>query len=125
MPCTTPFDDLNGMAPVPPAAQANASVKSISPGRDIPRQQRYGQRQRRTLTARARDLRYVTLTYKGGEQNIVIPPTAPVVAFVPGAASIATSGRAGLRALRATTNGKIIAGLVAVGSRPAILAEDR
>jgi hypothetical protein len=60
-------------------------------------------------------VRYVTLTYKGGEQKILIPPTAPGVAFVPSAASIATSG-APVSVLSDDTHGKIIAGLVAVGS---------
>src|ERR1700728_1401509 len=67
-----------------------------------------------TVTAK-NDVRYVTLTYDGGEQNIVIPPTAPVVAFVPGAASLAKPG-APVFVLSDDTNGKITAGLVAVGS---------
>jgi hypothetical protein len=79
-----------------------------------PRQQRYDQRERRDRDGKGRR-EVCNLTYKGGEQNIVIPPTAPVVAFVPGAASIATSG-APVFVLSDDTNGKIIAGLVAVGS---------
>jgi hypothetical protein len=43
-----------------------------------------------TATAKSdvRDVRYVSLTYKGGQQNILIPPTAPIVAFVRGAACV-------------------------------------
>ena len=65
-------------------------------------------------TAKA-GVRHVTLTYQGGEQHILIPPTAPVVGFMPGAASIATQG-APVFVLSDDTNGKINAGLVAVGS---------
>ena len=96
-------------------SMTNANVKSITPGGNAPRVNS-AMTNASVATAMAKgDLRYVTLTYKGGEQNIVIPPTAPVVAFVPGAASIATSG-APVFVLSDDTNGKIIAGLVAVGS---------
>jgi hypothetical protein len=67
-----------------------------------------------TATAKG-DMRFLTLTYKGGEQNILVPPTAPVVAFVPGAASIVRPG-APVFVLSDNTNGTITAGLVAVGS---------
>ena len=105
------------------SSMTNANVKAIRPGENAPRVNS-AMTNGNAPTARAKgDVRYVTLTYKGGEQNIVIPPTAPVVAFVPGAASIATSG-APVFVLSDDTNGKIIAGLEQ-GSGPAILAEDR
>ena len=93
----------------------NANVKSISPGGNAPRVNSAMTNASVAIATAKGDVRYVTLTYKGGEQNILIPPTAPVVAFVPGAASIATSG-APVFVLSDDTNGKIIAGLVAVGS---------
>ena len=97
------------------SSMTNANVKAISPGGNAPRvNSAMTNASVATATAKG-DVRYVTLTYKGGEQNILIPPTAPVVAFVPGAASIATSG-APVFVLSDDTNGKIIAGLVAVGS---------
>jgi hypothetical protein len=66
----------------------NANVKAISPGENAPRVNST-MTNASVATATAKDdVRYVTLTYQGGEQNILIPPTAPVVAFVPGAASI-------------------------------------
>jgi hypothetical protein len=34
----------------------------------------------------------LTVTYKGGEQSILVPPTAPVVSFVPGAMADVTKG---------------------------------
>jgi hypothetical protein len=91
----------------------NANVKTISPGQNAPRVN--STMTNASVATATGDVRYVTLTYKGGEQNILIPPTAPVVAFVPGAASIAKSG-APVFVLSDDTNGKITAGLVAVGS---------
>jgi hypothetical protein len=60
-------------------------------------------------------VRQLTVTYNGGEQNILVPPTAPIVAFVPGDASIVKPGAAVFVNADAT-NGKTTAGLVAVGS---------
>jgi hypothetical protein len=63
----------------------NANVKTMSPSQNAPRvNSTMTNASVATETAKG-DVRYVTLTYKGGEQNILIPPTAPVVAFVPGA----------------------------------------
>jgi hypothetical protein len=97
------------------SSMTNANVKTINAGENVPRvNSTMTNADVATATAKG-DVRYVTLTYKGGEQNILIPPTAPVVAFVPGAASIAKSG-APVFLLSDDPNGKITAGLVAVGS---------
>jgi hypothetical protein len=97
------------------SSMTNANVKAISPDKDVPRvNSTMTNASVATVTAK-HDVRYVTLTYKGGEQNVLIPPTAPVVAFVPGAASIAKPG-APVFVLSDDTDGKITAGLVAVGS---------
>jgi hypothetical protein len=61
------------------------------------------------------NVRLLTVTYNGGKQNILVPPTAPIVAFVPGAASIIRPGAA-VFVQADETNGKTTAGLVAVGS---------
>ena len=93
----------------------NANVKAISAGKDAPRvDSTMTNASVATATAKG-NVRYVTLTYKGGEQKVLIPPTAPVVAFVPGAASLAMPG-APVFVLSDDSNGKITAGLVAVGS---------
>jgi hypothetical protein len=49
-----------------------------------------------------------TTTTKGGEQNILVPPTAPIVAFVPGDASIVKLGAdpAQIPNARATKNSR-------------------
>jgi hypothetical protein len=61
------------------------------------------------------DVRLLTVTYNGGQQNILVPPTAPIVAFEPGAASIVRPGAA-VFVQADETDGKSTAGLVAVGS---------
>src|SRR6266404_1884942 len=58
-------------------------------------------------------VRQLTVTYNGGEQNILVPPTAPIVAFAPGAASIVRPGAA-VFVNADEANGKTTAGLVAV-----------
>jgi len=85
-------------------SMTNANVKAINPGENAPRVNS-AITNASVATAKG-DVRYVTLTDKGGEQNILIPLTAPVVAFVPGAPSIATSG-APVLVLSDDTNGKI------------------
>jgi hypothetical protein len=97
------------------SSMTNANVKAISPGNNAPRVNST-MTNASVATATAKDdVRYVTLTYEGGEQNILIPPTAPIVAFVPGDASIVKSG-APVFVLADDTNEKITAGLVAVSS---------
>jgi len=98
------------------SSMTNANVKAISPGKNAAPRVNSTVTNASVATVTAKDdVRYVTLTYEGGEQNILIPPTAPVVAFIPGAASIAKRG-APVFVLSDDTNGKITAGLVAVGS---------
>ena len=98
------------------SSMTNASVKAISAAKTAPRVNSTMTNASVVTSTVKGGVRYVTLTYKGGEQNILIPPTAPVVAFVPGAASIAKPG-APVFVLSDDTNGKITAGLVAVGSK--------
>jgi hypothetical protein len=93
----------------------NANVKAISTGKTAPRVNSTMTNASVASATTKGGVRYVTLTYKGGEQNVLIPPTAPVVAFVPGAASIAKAG-APVFVLSDKTDGKITAGLVAIGS---------
>src|SRR5476649_1242322 len=109
-----PDTTLSGGARIA-SSMTNANVKAISTRQSAPRvNSTMTNASVATATAKG-DVRFVTLTYKGGEQNILVPPTAPIVAFVPGVASIATSG-APVFVLSDDTNGKITAGLVAVGS---------
>jgi hypothetical protein len=93
----------------------NASVKAISPASKAPLVNSTMTNATVAAATAKGDVRHVTLTYKGGEQHILIPPTAPVVGFVPGTASIVAQG-APVFVLSDDTNGKINAGLVAVGS---------
>jgi hypothetical protein len=40
------------------------------------------------------DAKQITVTYKGEKQNVLVPPTAPVVTVVPGGKSDVTVGAA-------------------------------
>ena len=97
------------------SSMTNASVKAISTRQNAPRvSSTMTNGNVATATAKG-GVKLLTVTYKGGEQNILVPPTAPIVAFVPGAASIVRPGAA-VFVNGDKTNGKITAGLVAVGS---------
>jgi hypothetical protein len=97
------------------SSMTNASVKAISAGKSAPRVNSTMTNASVASATAKGGVRYVTLTYKGGERKVLIPPTAPIVAFVPGAASIVKAG-AHVFVLTDNTNGKITAGLVAVGA---------
>ncbi len=56
----------------------------------------------------------LTVTYKGGEQTIIVPPSAPIVKFRPGAKADATDG-SHVFVKASETDGKISADVVAVG----------
>lgn len=56
----------------------------------------------------------LTVTYKGGEQSILVPPTAPIVSFTPGTMSEVTSGKTVFVSAN-NTDGKLSANAVAVG----------
>ena len=97
------------------SSMTNANVKAIRTRQSAPRvASTMTNASVATATARG-GVRFLTLTYKGGEQNVLVPPTAPIVAFVPGPASIVRPG-ARVFVLSDKTDGKITAGLVAVGS---------
>jgi hypothetical protein len=96
------------------SSMTNASVKAISTRQSAPQvNSTMTNGSVATATASGR-VRLLKVTYNGGEQNILVPPTAPIVAFVPGAASIAMPG-ATVFVNADETNGKVTAGLVAVG----------
>src|SRR5579859_3035463 len=98
------------------SSMTNASVKAISTRQSAPRvNSTMTNGSVATATARGA-VRLLSVTYRGGEQNILVPPTAPIVVFVPGAASIVRPG-ASVFVNADEANGKITAGLVAVGSR--------
>jgi hypothetical protein len=56
----------------------------------------------------------LTVTYKGGQQNITVPPTAPIVALVPGSKADATKD-APVFVVAVSDGGPLVAKFVAVG----------
>jgi hypothetical protein len=57
----------------------------------------------------------LTVTYKGGEQSILVPPTAPVVSFAPGAVADVTKGTV-VFINASNDDGKLTANSVSLGS---------
>jgi hypothetical protein len=57
---------------------------------------------------------HLVVTYKGGEQDVLVPPTAPIVTFRPGTEALVAKGSDVF--IRATkTNSGLVANAVAVG----------
>jgi hypothetical protein len=98
------------------SSMTNANVKAVSAGARTPRVSSTMTNANVAAATTRGDVKLLTLTYTGGEQHILVPPTAPVVAFVPGGASIVKRG-APIFVLTDETNGKYTAGLVAVANR--------
>ena len=67
-----------------------------------------------STAAQSGGAKQIVVTYKGGKQTIIVPPTAPIVTFKPGKKSDVTVGApvfvAGMRA-----DGKVTANAVNVG----------
>jgi hypothetical protein len=98
------------------SSMTNASVKAVSAGAKAPRVNSTMTNANVASATAKGGVRQLTLTYNGGEQHILVPPTAPVVDFVPGGASIVKPG-APIFILTDENNGKYTAGLVAVAGR--------
>jgi hypothetical protein len=98
------------------SSMTNANVKAISTSKSAPRVNSTMTNGSVATTTAKDGVRLLTVTYNGGEQSILVPPTAPIVAFVPGAPSIVTPGAA-VFVNADDTGGKTTAGLVAVGSK--------
>jgi hypothetical protein len=57
---------------------------------------------------------HLVVTYKGGQQNVLVPPTAPIVTFRPGTKALMTKGNDVF--IKATQSGSgLVANTVAVG----------
>lgn len=56
----------------------------------------------------------LTVTYKGGEQTVIVPPTAPVVTFKPATKADVTQG-ANVFIIAMKEGDKVTAGMIAVG----------
>jgi hypothetical protein len=96
------------------SSMTNASVKAISTRESASRVNSTMTNGSVATATEGVGARQLTVTYKGGEKNILVPTTAPIVTFVPGAASIVRPGAA-IFVDADETNGKTTAGLVAVG----------
>jgi hypothetical protein len=60
------------------------------------------------------DAKQITVTYKGGQQTVLVPPTAPIVTYEPGKKSDVTDGKV-VFINGVQQDGKVTANAVAVG----------
>jgi hypothetical protein len=67
-----------------------------------------------SATAAQGGVTHLTVTYRGGQQNVLVPPTAPIVTFHPGTAALLTKGSAVFVKATKTASG-LVANAVAVG----------
>jgi hypothetical protein len=95
------------------SSMTNASVQTIS-NRGAPQVNSSMTNGSVAAAAGSGGVKLLTVTYRGGRQNILVPPTAPIVAFVPARESIVAPGAA-VFVNADKANGKITAALVAVG----------
>jgi hypothetical protein len=109
-----PDTTLSGATP-PSSTMTNGSVTTVRRTESAARVNSTMTNGNVATTTTKGGVRQLTVTYNGGEQSILVPPTAPIVAFVPGDASILKPGAA-VFVNADETNGKTTAGLVAVGS---------
>jgi hypothetical protein len=95
------------------SSMTNASVRTIS-NQGAPQVNSSMTNGSVAAAAASGGVKLLTVTYRGGRQNILVPPTAPIVAFLPARESIVTPG-ASVFVNADKANGKITAALVAVG----------
>ena len=74
------------------SSMTNANVKAISTRQAAPRVSSTMTNGSVATAAAKGGVRLLTVTYKGGQRSILVPPTAPIVAFVPGPQSIVRPG---------------------------------
>ena len=96
------------------SSMTNANINAIGSSAGTPRVNSSMTNGNVETATQSGEAKLLTLSYKGGEQHIVLPPTAPIVAFVPGTSSIVTPG-APVFVQADESDGKTIAILVAVG----------
>jgi hypothetical protein len=88
-----------------------AAVSNSAPGRKVASTMTNGNV---AATTSGDGVKRLTVTYKGGEQTILVPPTAPIVKFAPGTKADAMVG-AHVFIKASETDGKITADAVAIG----------
>ncbi len=109
-------DTTQSGSPATTSMMTNGTVSSVQPG---------GATANSTMTngtVSASDAkgasRQITVTYKGGQQTILVPPTAPVVAFEPDTMADLTKGKV-VFVVANNDNGALTANAVAIGTEGA------
>ncbi|MGA9865579.1 MAG: hypothetical protein WBQ75_03975 [Acetobacteraceae bacterium] len=105
-------DPTAGNASVP-SAMTNGDVATASPAstQEVSSAMTNGNVQSSSEQGGAKK---ITVTYKGGEQTILVPPTVPIVALQPADKSVLKQG-AQIVAFAKNDDGTLTAGMIAVG----------
>jgi hypothetical protein len=97
------------------STMTNGSVTAVAPGGSAARVNSTMTNGSVATASAKGGVKQLTVTYNGGEQTILVPPTAPIVTFQPGTISeLKTGARVFVKASK--DNGKTTANFVAVGS---------
>jgi hypothetical protein len=97
------------------SAMTNGNVAAVSTSSQAPAVNSSMTNGSVSATSSEKEAKQLTVAYKGGEQTILVPPTAPIVTFEPGTMSEVTKGAVVF--VNATKDGgKVTANAVAVGS---------
>jgi hypothetical protein len=90
----------------------NVSAVTVPPGGDVNTTMTNGNV---SASASRNGVKQLTVTYNGGQQTVLVPPTAPIVNLLPGAASDLSKGSYVF--INAAKDGSsLVAGLVATGA---------
>ena len=97
------------------SAMTNGNVAAVSTSSQTPEVNSAMTNGSVSATSSEKGAKRLTVTYKGGEQTILVPPTAPIVTFKPGTMSEVTKGST-VFVNAMNDNGKVTANSVAVGT---------
>ncbi len=97
-----------------PSSMTNGNVQSASPAGSAMETKSAMTNGNVQSSSEKSGAKQITVTYKGGEQKILVPPTTPIVAFQPGDHSILKQG-AHVFVSAVSDNGTVTAKFVGVG----------
>jgi hypothetical protein len=93
----------------------NGTVTTVAPGAAAPAVESSMTNGSVTAASTKGAVKQITVTYKGGEQTILVPPTAPIVTFQPGAMSDLKTGSV-VFIIATKDDGKITADRINIGT---------
>ena len=101
------------------SSMTNGSVVAIAQGRTVATTNSSMTNGSVTTASESDGAKHLTITYKGGAQKVLVPPTASIVTMQFGAVSDIKPG-VGIFVNAAVDNGKTAAGLIIIGTQGAV-----